>query len=200
MKNMRFGAIACAIGALVVGCSGGDNRNGDTLNMAGAVDTSAGAVANSGMQMSDANILSVIATINGAEIKDAQTAQQKASSKQVKDFAQQMITDHRAMQGSLDSLAKAKNLSPETGPTADSLQSATSAQADSLSKLSGKQFDQAYISAQVTAHQQAVDMLTRMSSSAQDPDLKNAIQQAIPKVQSHLDRARSLQQSLGTAS
>jgi len=197
MKNMRFGAFACAIGALVVGCSGGDNRNADTMSM---VDTSAGAVANSGMQMSDANILSVIATINGAEIKDAQTAQQKASSKQVKDFAQQMITDHRAMQGNLDSLARAKNLTPEAGPTADSLQNATKAQADSLSKLSGKQFDQAYIAAQVTAHQQAVDMLTRMSSSAQDPDLKNAIQQAIPKVQSHLDRARSLQQSLGTAS
>lgn len=200
MKNMRLGAFACAIGALVVGCSGGDDRTADTMSTAGAVDTSAGAVANSGMQMSDANILSVIATINGAEIKDAQTAQQKASSKQVKDFAQQMVTDHRAMQGNLDSLAKAKNLTPQAGPMADSLQNATNAQADSLSKLSGKQFDQAYISAQVTAHQQAVDMLTRMSSSAQDPDLKNAIQQAIPKVQSHLDRARSLQQSLGTAS
>lgn len=142
--------------------------------------------------MTDANISSQIGTINGAEIQAAEMATRRARSADVKRFAREMIQDHRAMQKMVDSIATAKNLTPEPMANADSLQSATKAEQDRLSQLTGAAFDSAYANSQVMAHQQALDFLNRASNATQDSDLRTVIQQAIPKVQAHLDRARTL--------
>jgi putative membrane protein len=190
------------------GASGGATATGgDSLRSAtasgpgGAPATSNGTNAggNTGAQsMSDAQIASTVGAINGGEIMAAQLARRKAASNEVKAFARMMITDHTAMQHTVDSLAKAKNITPQSPPTADSLQSSMKAQGDTLGRLTGRAFDRAYITSQVAGHQQALDMLNRFAGSAQDADMKAALQKAVPKVQQHLDRARTIQSSLPT--
>jgi predicted outer membrane protein len=64
-------------------------------------------------------------------------------------------------------------------------------------KLSGAAFDKAYVDAQVTGHQDALAFLQRAENSAQNADLKKLISSAIPDVQKHLDRAKSLQSKVG---
>jgi len=49
----------------------------------------------------------------------------------------------------------------------------------------------------VTGHQNALTFLQQAQNSAQSADLKKLISSAIPDVQKHLDRAKSLQSKVG---
>jgi putative membrane protein len=194
------GAAAGGAGG-TAGASAGGAAGGSTSTAGAGAGASASSQADSasGAKLSDAQIVSTVAVINGGEMLAAQTAERKASSSAVKAFARQMITDHKAMQGSVDALAKSKKITPQTSPSADSLRNAMKASRDSLARLSGAAFDRAYITSQVAAHQQALDVLGRLANSAQDPDLKKALQDATPKVQAHLDRARTIEGQLPAA-
>jgi len=80
-----------------------------------------------------------------AEVKLGQLAQDKGSNQAVKDFGKQMVTDHSAANDELKSIASGKGI---TLP--DTLNSKDQALYDRLSKMSGDQFDKAYINAMRT--------------------------------------------------
>jgi putative membrane protein len=107
------------------------------------------------------------------------------------------FASHTTIQRDVDAVATSSNITPQPPPLADSLEKRMRAQRDSLMKLSGADFDRAYVASQIAAHREALDVLNRLASAAQNPQLRNTIQQAIPKVQSHLDRAQALQRQLG---
>jgi putative membrane protein len=183
--------------ATTAACSRRDNAATDTLAVGGASTGASAAAATATPNadvagMTDGNIAATIKVLNDGQIELGELATKKASSAQIKTFARDMIRDHTAMQKSLDSLAAAKNLAPQTAPMSESIKSDAQAMHDRLDKLSGATFDSAYINGQVTDHQKALDALNNMSSAATDADVKSAIRGAIPMVQGHLDRARSL--------
>jgi putative membrane protein len=217
MRDMRhYGpalllGLACTLGACSKGSSGADTTAaaaattpdtsaGRVAAPAESAGTSAGASATG--TMSAANIASMIAATNGAEIAAAKLAERKASSADVKAFARQMITDHTAMEKSLDSLAKAKSITPQAPSQEDQMKQQNQTTMASLDSAKGSAFDKAYINAQVQAHQQAVTDLQNFSSQSPDPDLKALVDKALPKVQGHLDKAQQIQskQSTGTDS
>ena len=143
--------------------------------------------------MSAANIASMIGATNGAEIMDAQIAERNAASSDVKGFARDMIADHRALQKSLDSLAVARTITPQSPPQEDLMVQQHRATMARLDSLHGAAFDRAYMDAQVQAHEKAVADLQRFAREASDADLKALIERAIPKIQQHLDQARRVQ-------
>jgi putative membrane protein len=102
------------------------------------------------------------------------------------------------MQGDADKLAKSAKITPTAPSSATQLKQESKAAMDSLKAAKGATFDQQYIAGQVADHQKALDNLKSYQGTAQNADLKNLIQNAIPKVQQHLDRARDLQGKLGT--
>ena len=147
---------------------------------------------------SDAEILAAIGMTNASEIGEGKLAESKATSADVKSFARDMVKDHTSLQGDADKLAKKINVTPKAPAAADQMKKESAAAMDSLKAAKGATFDQQYIAGQVTDHQKALDNLKSFEGSAQNADLKNLIQQAIPKVQQHLDRARELQGKMGT--
>jgi len=164
----------------------------DSANAANAAGAPAGGA------MSAANIAAMIGLTNGTEIQAAKVAQDKATNGDVKSFAKQMITEHQAMQKSLDSLTAAMNVTPQPPGTADQKKQAGEQMIATLnSTAKGAAFDKAYIDGQVQAHQQALNDLQGFSASAPDAQLKSLIDAAIPKVQAHLDKAQQLQSKLG---
>lgn len=184
-------------------CSRRENAATDTLASGASTGASAAAATatpNADFAgMTDANVASTIGVINSGEIQAAQVATRKATSADTKAFARDMIKEHTAMQNALDSLLAAKNVVPETSPKAESIKSEAKAMQDSLSAMPAASFDSAYINGQVADHQKALDALNGMVNSVQDADMRAAIQAAIPKVQAHLDRARSLAAAHGGA-
>ena len=143
---------------------------------------------------SDGEILAIAQASNTAEIDAGKLAKSRAQNPQVKQFAQQMVKDHSAMNTEL-----AKNLDLKLMDNDESQRIRQDA-LDSLEQLEGMQgadFDKAYIDKQVMMHEEVVAMMQdKLIPNAQSPKLKAALDKAAPKVQSHLKMARQLQSSM----
>jgi putative membrane protein len=80
----------------------------------------------------DPQIVGIVEAANQIDINYAKLAMSKAKDKQVKDFAQLMITDHSSVQKSVRKLAAKLNVTPADSETSNSLK--TQAQRNRLVK------------------------------------------------------------------
>jgi len=119
-----------------------------------------------------------------AEVQMGQLALQKASSPEVKEFAQRMVTDHTQANQDLMQLAKAENL---TLPT--QLDPKHKSEMDRLSAMSGNAFDAAYMQHMVQDHKKTVADFQKQAQSGSDPALKSFAQKYLPIIQQHLQMA-----------
>ncbi len=129
-----------------------------------------------------------------AEVQLADLAKQKASSPEVKQFADRMATDHSKANDELKSLAQSKNI---TLPT--DLSAKDKALRDRLDKLSGEQFDRAYMQAMVKDHTHDVKEFRQESQSAKDPDLKAFAAKTLPTLEQHLQLAQQDAKAVATS-
>ena len=147
---------------------------------------------------SDAQIVQIVQTANQIDVRLAKLALEKSTDPQVKDFANQMISDHTAVEKSVADLAKKLNVTPEESDTSKQLNQQAAEETKKLESLSGKAFDQEYISHEVAYHQAVIDALTKtLIPNSQNPKLKSALEGAVPLFQGHLQHAEQLQKSLG---
>ncbi|HEX4112084.1 MAG TPA: DUF4142 domain-containing protein [Stellaceae bacterium] len=122
-----------------------------------------------------------------AEIAEARIALDKTGNDNVRKFAQRMVQDHGAANDELAVVAKSEGLGLPTLPT-----QADRAKADRLGKLSGDEFDRAYLADQIAAHQAAVALFLQESKTGQDSALRHFADRALPILADHLEMAQSL--------
>ncbi|MEA3192397.1 MAG: putative rane protein [Betaproteobacteria bacterium] len=139
----------------------------------------------------DAQFLRQMGEADLAEVEAGKLAAQKASSAEVKQFAQHMIEEHSKGMKEGEGLAKAKGQQPPASPDKKH-----QAAMKKLESMSGDAFDKAYMKEMVQGHQEVLKMLQTAAKSAQDPDIKAAAQKKIPTVQKHLDMAKTTVASL----
>jgi putative membrane protein len=148
---------------------------------------------------SDAQIAHIVVTANQVDIDAGKLAQQKASSQEVRQFGQQMVTDHTAVNQQAAALARKLNLTPQANDTSASLKKGGDEQMAKLGKLDGKAFDKAYVDNEVTYHQAVIAAVDKtLLPSAKNAELKALIQKVRPALVQHLDHARHLQSKLGS--
>lgn len=128
-----------------------------------------------------------------AEVALSNIALEKTQNEQVRQFAQQMVTDHTAVNTELMSLAASKS---ETLPT-DMDPKATAA-ATKLNGLTGSAFDREYLKTMVKDHEKAVKLYERQSERGTDADAKAFAAKTLPALQGHLQMARSMEMSMKT--
>jgi hypothetical protein len=105
---------------------------------------------------------------NMAEIEGGKLAQSKGQSAEVKAFGQQMIDDHTANLKEVQALAQARGVTLPTEPDAKH-----KAMAAKLEKMSGADFDKAYMKqAGVQDHKTVHSKLMAASKKAKDPEVK----------------------------
>jgi putative membrane protein len=143
----------------------------------------------------DQGFLRQAAEIDLSEVDLAQLAQQNATTDQVKQFAQRMITDHTSNLQTLKDLAARKDV---TLP--DQLGAKNTALYARLTKLSGTDFDHAYINAMVEGHTQAVALFKKESQTAADSGVRNYASQTLPVVEEHLKMAHQDAVQIGATS
>ena len=142
-------------------------------------------------------IVGAVDTANQIDINYAELAMSKAKDKQVKDFAQQMITDHSAVQKSVRDLAAKLNVFPEDSQTSNSLKKQAQQSMLKLHRLEGKEFDKAYIDNEVAYHQRVINATkTVLIPNAQNAELKKALQGAEPLFEGHLQHAQRVQSAI----
>src|SRR5688572_23431508 len=151
MKWMLLPATALVV---LVGCSpasdGGETAAGGTAGSeTGMASTDTGMTGSAGATtpagtMDASGVVSQLAAANQTEIKQGQVAAKKASSPSVKQFASQLVKDHKANAKQLQQLATQMGvtLSDSGAQSATESESATMGE---LAGKSGKEFDQAFI-------------------------------------------------------
>jgi putative membrane protein len=102
------------------------------------------------------------------EVELGKLAQTNASSKQIKDFGQQMVNDHGKAGEELKMLAASKNI---TLPSALSNKNQDSY--NDLAKKKGVDFDKAYASFMVDDHKEDIDKFKHEAEKGNDADRKN---------------------------
>jgi putative membrane protein len=129
--------------------------------------------------------VSTAATAGKFEIETSELAVTKSARNDVKQFAQEMITDHKA---AADKLNAAVVASGRPAPSA-TLDADHARRLDQLKALSGDDFDKLYISQQLNAHEEAVDLF---SKSGEEGPLKQFAKEMLPTLETHLSHVRGL--------
>ena len=146
----------------------------------------------------DAQIASIVVTANQVDIDAGKLAQSRASSAEVKEFGEQMVTDHAAVNKQARALAKKLKLKPQDNPTSQSLKSGGEENLKKLLKLKGPAFDKAYVEHEVAYHEQVIDAIEKtLIPNAKNAELKKLLETGLPLFQGHLEHAKKLEASLG---
>lgn len=132
---------------------------------------------------------------NFAEVELGKLALQTSMNDAVKKFAQMMVDDHGKALDELKGIAEKKNI---TLPS--ELDTEHKKLSDRLSKLSGAEFDRAYIQAMVDGHKKVVADVRKESQSGSDPDLKAWAAKVLPTVEAHLKQAETINKGLHSGS
>ncbi|MCM5680594.1 DUF4142 domain-containing protein [Schlegelella sp. S2-27] len=147
-----------------------------------------GAAASQTVADDDAGFMKQAAHNGHAEVVSSKLAQQKASSADVKAFAQRMVEDHTKTNAELEQIATSKGIQLPKEPDA-----AQQAKMKALSGLSGAEFDKQYVEQMgVAAHEQTISLFQRGASNARDPQIKAFAAKTLPALQHHLEMARAL--------
>jgi putative membrane protein len=122
-----------------------------------------------------------------AEVELGKLATEKASSDDVKRFGQRMVDDHSKANDELKQIASSEGV---TLP--DTLNAKDKALKVRLSKLSGENFDRAYMESMVKDHKKDVADFQKESASGSDPQVKQFASKTLPTLQDHLQQAQSI--------
>ena len=134
---------------------------------------------------SDAVFTQEFADSNVAEIELARLAYVRAQSDAVRNFARQMLVDHREMAIRLD------NFALERGHViAWQIEPDASAMIERLSTVDSASFDRAYMNEMAAAHEKAVARLEAQAPSGRETAA--IANESLPTVRHHLEMAREL--------
>lgn len=182
MRDMRVLLLSGMM--LSIGC-GGSEQDTDT--------TAADSVQAAESAASVAALLSPIRAVSMAEVEYSQLATQRSGSPRVREYAQTVAADHRALIGVLDSAARARSVTlAETGEMQEMVNTVRMSHSG-LENLMGADFDLPFVRAEVESHRLLLDGLDqRIIPAATSADLRTLLTDIRAMANAHLTRARQL--------
>ena len=143
-----------------------------------------------GAKLTDPQIAHIAYTAGVIDIAAAKQALTKASNKDVKAFAENMVRDHEAVNKQALDLVKKLNVTPEDNDTSKTLTKAAADKRAELDKLSGAAFDKAYVANEVAYHKTVDSALeTQLIPSSSNAELKSLLQTGLKIFQGHEQHA-----------
>jgi putative membrane protein len=148
-------------------------------------------------KLTDPQIAHIAYTAGVIDIDAAKQAESKASNKEVKAFAQDMVRDHEAVNKQALDLVKKLKVTPEDNDTSKALSKQAADERAKLAKLKGAAYDKAYIDNEVAYHKTVNSALeTQLIPSASNPELKSLLQTGLKIFQGHQQHAEHVAASL----
>ena len=128
-----------------------------------------------------------------AEVEAGKLGAQKATSPEVKAYAQKMVTDHTKANKELMAAAKAKNLEVPTEP--DMMHKGMMEKFER--QKADADFDHDFMQQMVRDHEALVELFQYASTDTNvDPELRAWAKKTLPHLQEHLKEAKSLEGKL----
>jgi putative membrane protein len=119
------------------------------------------------------------------EIEAGKIALERSTNAEVKAFARMMVAGHTMTTADLKAAIAAAGLTLAPPATLADLRGVDAAG-----------FDRAYMNGQVDAHQATLNLVSRYAQDGDTPQIKAAAAGMLPTIQEHLDKARTLRDSL----
>ena len=143
--------------------------------------------------LNDEQIASITDSANTTEIEQGKLARLKSKDREILAFAAKMIAAHEEAKKNQDKL-QLKTADSVLGNTLGTEAASTQ---NTLKSAEGKDFDKAYVDAQVSEHQKLLDALNdKLIPNAKYLELKAYLSQMVPHVARHLQEAQELQRAL----
>lgn len=140
----------------------------------------------------DSRFILDAASSNIMEVRLGQLAQSKATNSAVKQFGQQMVTDHTNLENQLAATISKSGTQFKPGMTGDHEK-----EVDRLGKLSGAEFDRAYMTAMVDHHQRDIATFQTQAQSARSAEVRQIAANGLPVLQRHLTMAGQVGAQVG---
>lgn len=128
------------------------------------------------------------------EIQEGDLAMKMGKNPAVKNFGRMMVTEHKKTTDALMFAVQGAGAGTATPPA---LRSDQTAMMDELRAAQGDAFDRLYVSQQLAAHNEALQVHTSYAANGDDPKLKAAAKKTAPIVQSHINTLNKMQASMG---
>jgi len=141
-------------------------------------------------KLTDPQIAHIAYTAGVIDVGATKQALTKASNKDVKAFAQDMVRDHETVNKQALDLVKKLNVTPEDNDTSKALSKQAADKLAELGKLNGAAFEKAYVANEVAYHKTVDGALeTQLIPSASNPELKSLLQTGLKIFQGHEQHA-----------
>ena len=145
----------------------------------------------------DAEIAHIAYTAGQIDIKAAELALQTSKNKEVRDFAENMVSDHKSVNDQALALVKKLHVTPQDNDTSKSLVKQADAKQAELKQLNGPAFDKAYADNEVAYHKTVDAALeTVLIPNASNSELKDLLTTGLKIFQGHEMHAEQVAASL----
>jgi putative membrane protein len=193
MKKLNLFLLTAAIAGTLQACSSHKTAtSGDsTTTITDTTKVTTVKTDSSATVLNDTAFAAKAAVGGMAEVALGKMAAAKGSDSKIKQFGNMMVMDHGKANAELMSIAKSKNIMLPTGLDAEH-----QAKSDSLSKLSGKDFDVAYVNAMIEGHKKTLALMQSEAATGKDADLKAFATKTAPVVQTHLAKIQQIHDSM----
>ena len=149
------------------------------------------------MKLSDPEVASVAVTANQIDIDYAAIALKKSTNTEVRNFAQTMTNDHKAVIAQAVALATKLNVTPQTNELTKQLLTGAEKTKTELNGKKGKDFDKAYVENEVAYHKAVINAVeTVLIPETENAELRSLLQNVLPALRTHLSHAEMLQKMI----
>ena len=187
MKLLQFIWTTAMVSILLAACNNTNRRAADdSVDQAQDVNDTSAMV-----NKQDADFAVKAADAGLAEIELGKLALEKATAQRIKDFAQQMVSDHQKANEELMAIATRLNITLPPVVSEDHV--------DKQRKLrdkSGEAFDEDYMDLMVKDHDRAVSLFEDAASDARNADLQAFAAKTLPTLKKHFEEAKILRDSI----
>ena len=141
----------------------------------------------------EGDIASIVSTANEGEIQQGNVATSRATSADVRSFAQMMVTDHTRALEEGRTVFTNRGISPAENDTSRTLRNNSQRTVTALGTYNGAEFDRAYMRSQVDLHQWLLTTLdTVLIPSARTAEVRSLLTNQRGSVAAHLEQARAI--------
>jgi putative membrane protein len=147
-----------------------------------------------GKKLTDDQVLRKVHHINLEEIDAGKLAQQKGTTREVKDYGATLVRDHTKADTDTKTLASKMNVDLEKvkdDARHREKQQAMQDKMDQLKKMTGKEFDRTFAQMMADGHRQAIAMVKAARVDAK-PEMRSFLDGLLPVLQKHEDMANDI--------
>ncbi|GAB3694792.1 hypothetical protein GCM10027592_16150 [Spirosoma flavus] len=160
----------------------------DSQNQKGAAAVGAVSATPAKLSSADQSLMMEVAKGGMMQMAVSQVAVQKATSPEVREYAQAEVDEQTGLSTKLKEIASAKGITLPSSPDSE-----TQAMVSKLQGMSGASLDKMYMDEiGVKGHQKLDGVMSKVESSASDPSLKGVGSAAHPLVKTHLNVAKDI--------